>query len=183
MSVGQTPNLGLLYAEGNDPVSNWPAINGINTDSLDSLFSSNGVQSYQPNLDHSTGSPNLGSTGQLIGRFYKLLDIYFFWIIIEVSGTGINMGTGTLRPTLPVDAASAYRRGNSGSTIGGGISLQSTGLNRQIITTKLSSAAENVVFMTTHKDSVNWTVTGDSPGAFTDGTRVELWGRYRAEVV
>lgn len=186
MSSGATNNLGLIYPNGDDPVPNWPQINTFNSDKLDDLFSLPSFQNYVPSLEHSDGSPNIGLTGQILGRFYRIFDMYFFYIWVLLQGSGVNMGTGTLRLTLPVDVDSEYKSGNTGSAVGGGYFHDSSaGFSRSPLTAKLSGSGGNVIFLTVSKDMngrTSWILQGDNPAAMTADDQIEVYGKFKAAV-
>lgn len=180
MSISATTNLGLLYAGGDDPVPNYPSINEHNMDLLDDLFSNFDIQSYIPSLEFSDSPPNIGTTGEIRGRFYKTLDIVHFWIWIQLSGNGVDMGSGSIRATLPFRAHSSYALSDTGSAIGGGYTNPGGGLDRCSIVTKLSASGDrNVVFFTTQKPVPSWVIQGDEPAVYAAGDQIESFGRYK----
>lgn len=180
MSVGKTTNLELLYAQPDDPVPNYPQLNAFNMDLLDPLFGSTEQQSYQPSLEFSSGSPNPGDAADFRGAYLKIFDLYFFWIWLQLGGSGVDMGTGTLRFTLPASVDSSYSQGNTGFALGGGFVNPGGGLDRQFVVPKLSSSGNrNVIFVVCHANSANWVLQGDSPAVFAAGDQIELFGRFK----
>ena len=129
---------------------------------------------YVPALTADTLNPNLGATGQALGRFCDLGDLILFWALLRFGGAGVAAGTGPYRVTLPVNAAVGQ---DPTEMIGSAQYADSSGATRNTGVCILDDSAANVRLLA----SGTTTFVGAAvPWAWATGDVIYLNGQYQA---
>lgn len=168
-----------------DLLRNWPSQNELNMNEVDQLVGPLGIQTYIPVLTALTTNPNLGTTGQITGFHYTILDIVVSWGFFRFGGAGINSGESTYLVTIPFVADNSLRAAadsGDGIHLGSGIVRDESNTSaRQTCIVQLRDTS-HIQFNLEAGQTTSRAVSGTSGGipiVFADGDAV-AWGiRYK----
>lgn len=140
-------------------------------------------QAYTPVL--TGGSPNIGSTGTILGRYNQTGKTVNFQVQITESGSGISGGSGAYSVTLPVAAQTAFVIANGNPFIGNTNLYQSSGTLNFLGATQINSSttAQVVLFtLTTVTTGAVFAlgIWGSTVVGLATGNIVTISGTYEA---
>jgi len=138
---------------------------------------------YTPTL--AGGSPNIGSTGTISGRYLQVGKMVTFQVQIVVGGTGISAGSGAYTVTLPVTAQSAFITANGNPFVGNTNLFQSSGSLNFLGATQInaSTTAQVVLFtLTTLTSGAIFAlgIWGSATAGIATGNIATISGTYEA---
>jgi hypothetical protein len=120
---------------------------------------------YTPVLTATTTSPNIGSTGTIVGRYTQIGKTVHFEVQVQVSGTGITAGSGNYMISLPVAAQATGITANAFKFVGNTNVYQSSGTINFLGMTQLNQSTTFQVVL--------WTLTTLSSGGVL---ALGVWG-------
>lgn len=106
-------------------------------------------KTYTPTL--TGGSPSIGSTGTISGKYVQIGKTIHFQVQVTVGGSGISGGSGAYSVSLPITAQTAFVTANGNPFVGNTNLYQSSGTLNFFGTTQISSSttAQVVLFTLT----------------------------------
>jgi hypothetical protein len=181
--------LPLIDPIGGDFLKAWPGQNEHNLDLIDAKCGPPGVLTYIPVLTAAVTNPNLGTTGEIKGFYYLVLDFVFSWGYFKFGGSSINSGDSTYIVTLPFAADPIYIENSdagNGFQLGNGIIYDdSSGTNRQPCVVQLRDSTH--IFFNQYMEGTSSTrsVSGSSGGipiVWATGDYLTWQVRYKREI-
>lgn len=97
----------LVDPIGSNFIKDFPALNGVNLDRIDTYAKNSGIASslrtYTPIFNSVSGTPSIGTGGSatLRGYYYEIFDQVITWGEMRFGSSGVNAGSGIWTMSLP----------------------------------------------------------------------------------
>lgn len=179
--------ISLYTPIGSSFIKDFPVQNAVNCDRIDNYAGpsqiTHSMTSYSPVIDAFI-APTIGTGGVATNRgfYYRIFDQMYVWGEFRFGTTGMNVGGGVWRLSLPFPVNTTLGPNNTpGITpvVGTATVWANSSANRQALTVNLYSNTDIFFTLRTNSGAANREVTHNSPIAWAAGEGISWQVKYQ----